>query len=125
MSFAGFTGIVAATVAATTAVSAVSLEGRSAQAASLGALLAGLNALAAYGLVLWSQGRSNAAFMKAILGGLTLRLLSMLLAVVVALRALGVAELPFVISLLFHFVLFLLAELWLVQRRGAQLGAAS
>ena len=89
------------------------------------ALLAGLNALAAYGLVLWSQGRSSTAFMKAILGGLTLRLLAMLAAVGVALRVLGVAEIPFVVALLFHFVLFLVAELWLVHRRGAQIGATS
>ncbi len=124
MSIAGFTGIVAATLAMTTVVSTLSLEPRSARAAGLGGLLAGLNALSAYGLVLWSRGRSNAAFMKAVLGGLTLRLLLLLLLVVVALRVLGVAELPFVVSLLLHFVVFLLAELWLVHRSGAELGSA-
>lgn len=123
MSFAGFTGMVAATLAVTATVSKVALPGPSARAAGLGALLAGLNALAAYGLVLWSQGRSSSAFMQAILGGLTLRLLAMLAAVGVALRVIGVAEIPFVVSLLFHFVLFLLAELWLVHRRGPQIGA--
>jgi hypothetical protein len=121
---AGFTGVVVGTLAVSAVASAASLEPRSARAASLGGLLAGLNALAAYGLVLWSRGRSNAAFMKAILGGLAVRLLALVLAVVVALRVLGVSETPFVVSLLLHFVLFLLAELWLVQR-GGRLGAAS
>jgi hypothetical protein len=100
----------------TLAVSASALEPRPAQAVGAGALLAGLNALAAYGLVLWSRGRSTGAFMKAILGGLTLRLLAMLLAVVLALRVLDLPELPFVASLLAHFVSFLVLELWQVQR---------
>lgn len=125
MSYAGFTALVAATVATTTLAAGMGLEPRAAQAAGAGALLAGLNAMAAYGLVLWTRGRSNLAFMRAILGGLTARLLLMLLAVVVALRGLGLPELPFVVSLLAHFALFLVAELWLVQRATAPAGAAS
>lgn len=116
MSLTAFAGVVAATVSLTMAVSAQTLGARPAQAVSAGALLAGLNALAAYALVLWSRGRSTGAFMKAILGGLTARLLAMLAAVVLALRVLGLAEAPFVASLLGHFVLFLVLELWLVQR---------
>lgn len=116
MSFAGFTAVVAVTLTATLALSAAGLEPRAAQAVGAGALLAGLNALAAYGLVLWSRGRSTGAFMKAILGGLSLRLLTMLAAVVVVLRVVGMPERPFVASLLSHFVLFLVVELWLVQR---------
>jgi len=116
VSFAGFTAVVAVTLTATLALSAAGLEPRAAQAVGAGALLAGLNALAAYGLVLWSRGRSTGAFMKAILGGLSLRLLTMLAAVVVVLRVVGMPERPFVASLLSHFVLFLVVELWLVQR---------
>lgn len=124
MSFAGFTALVATTVTATTALANLSLDPRWAQAAGAGALLAGINALAAYGLVLWTRGRSNAAFFRAVVGGLTARLLVLLLAVVFALRVLGLPELPFVVSLLGHFVAFLLAELWLVQRTTAPAGAS-
>jgi hypothetical protein len=126
VSLTAFAGIVAAILSLSLAVSAATLATRPAQAVGAGALLAGLNALAAYGLVLWSRGRSTGAFMKAVLGGLTLRLLLMLAAVVVALRVLGLAELPFVASLLGHFVLFLVLELWQVQRGAAATsGAAS
>lgn len=125
MSFARFLGVVSAIVAATTVLAALTLGPGSSAAFGLGAFLSALNGVAAYGLVRWSQGRSNTAFMKAILGGLTLRLLAMLFAVFVALRVLGVAEVPFVASLLFHFVLLLALELWNVHRGGPALKVAA
>ena len=54
------------------------------RAALLGALLAALNTLVAYGLVVWSAGRSTGVFMRAILGGMVGRMAVLLAAVVAA-----------------------------------------
>ena len=85
-------------------------------AAAWGAALAVLNALAAYGLVLWSQGRPTVAFFRAILGGMLVRMALLLAAVAVALRAAALPPAPFVISLLGHFVVFLVLETAVVSR---------
>ena len=85
-------------------------------AAAWGAALAVLNALAAYGLVLWSQGRPTVTFFRAILGGMLARLTLLLAAVLVALRAAGLPAAPFVVSLLGHFILFLVLETAVVSR---------
>jgi len=85
-------------------------------AAAWGAALAVLNALAAYGLVRWSQGRPTVAFFRAILGGMLVRMALLLAAVAVALRAAALPPAPFVISLLGHFVVFLVLETAVVSR---------
>jgi hypothetical protein len=122
--------IVAATVASTTLVLGLALRGRRADAVGLlvasaaGACLAGVNAVAALALVLWSRERSTVAFMRAILGGMTVRLLLMLGAAAVALRVLGLAPAAFLPSLLAHFALFLAFEL-AAAHRTTQQGAAA
>jgi hypothetical protein len=93
-------------------------------AAALGATLAGTNALAAYGLVLWSRSRSNRDFMRAILGGMLVRMGASLVAVVVAIRWLAVPQLPLVLSLLGHFVIFLALEMFAVQKSSGKLQAS-
>jgi len=85
-------------------------------AAAWGAALAVLNTLAAYRLVLWSQGRPVVSFFRAILGGMLVRMAVLLVAVVVALRAAALPAVPFVISLLGHFVAFLVLETAVVSR---------
>lgn len=87
-------------------------------AALLGAALAALNTLAAYGLVLWSAGRSTTAFMRAILGGMVGRMGVLLAAVVGAVLALGLPKVPLALSLLGYFVVFLVLELAVLQRRA-------
>jgi len=92
-------------------------------AAAWGAALAVLNALAAYGLVLWSQDRPTVSFFRAILGGMLARMTLILAAVMVALRAAALPAVPFVISLLAHFVVFLVLETAVVSRMPAATGA--
>ena len=92
-------------------------------AAAWGAALAVLNALAAYGLVLWSQGRPTVSFFRAILGGMLARMTLLLAAVMVTLRAAALPAVPFVISLLGHFVVFLVLETAVVSRMPAATGA--
>jgi hypothetical protein len=85
-------------------------------AALLGGTLAAANTLVAYGLVLWSQGRSTKHFMGAVLGGMVGRMALMLAAVVAAVLVLGLPRLPLVSSLLAYFVLFLVLELAIVHK---------
>jgi hypothetical protein len=93
------------------------LDSRARWAALAGGILAGVNTLAAYGLVLWSTGRSTNAFMGAVLGGMVGRMGLMLLAVVAGVLALGLPKIPLAISLLSYFVVFLVIELAILHRR--------
>jgi hypothetical protein len=86
-------------------------------AAVAGALLAAVNTLGAYGLVLWASGRSTNAFMGAVLGGMVGRMGLMLAAVVAAVLFLGLPKVPLAVSLLGYFVVFLVFELAVLQRR--------
>ena len=85
-------------------------------AAAWGAALAVFNALVAYRLVLWSRGRPTVIFFRAILGGMLARMAALLVAVAVALRAAALPAAPFVVSLLGHFVVFLVLETAVVSR---------
>lgn len=118
--------IVAAGAAAPLAALWPSLGGRgdgSFGAVALGSVLAGLNAVAAYALVVWSAGRSNMAFFRAVIGGTLGRLAILLAAVVGAILGLGLPRLPLVLALLSYYVVFLALELAVVHnRRGAAFG---
>jgi O-antigen/teichoic acid export membrane protein len=92
-------------------------------AAAWGAALAVVNALAAYRLVLWSRDKTTVAFFRAILGGMIVRMALLLVAVAVALGAAALPVAPFLISLLGHFVVFLVLETAAVSRMPAATGA--
>jgi len=85
-------------------------------AAAWGAALAVLNTLAAYWLVRWSEGKPTVWFFRAILGGMLVRMTLLLIAVAVALVAAGLPPVPFVVSLLGHFVAFLALETAVLSR---------
>jgi hypothetical protein len=96
--------------------------GRSAVVA--GGALAALNTILAYFLVLWSAGRSTNVFLGAVLGGMVGRMALMLAAVVTGLLVFQLPRVPFAISLLAFFVLFLVFELTILHRRtGSAVGA--
>jgi hypothetical protein len=87
------------------------------RSAAFGAGLAGLNAIVAYAVAVWSQPRSTNVFLGAILGGMVARMAFLLGAVAVGLGMLGLARLPLVASLLGYFVVFLVLELKALNRR--------
>lgn len=110
-------GILAATLAPALLLlgERVGADGRWAMA--YGAALAGSNALVAYALVVWSGRRSQQAFLAAVLGGMVGRMAVMLVLVVVGVLALGLPRLPLAFTLLSYFVLFLVFEIAVLQRR--------
>jgi hypothetical protein len=88
------------------------------QAAALtGTLIAVANALAAYVLVRWSEGRSNRLFFRAVLGGMLGRMTFMLATVLAAVLWLRFPLLPLAFALLAYFAAFLGLELAIVSRR--------
>jgi hypothetical protein len=100
------------------------LDGDGRRAALFGAALASVNALAAYFLVLWSEGRSTATFFRAVLGGMAGRMALMLAAVLAGVLLLDLPKVPLAISLLAYFVLLLVLELALVHRRTSLMRGA-
>jgi hypothetical protein len=89
-------------------------------AAAWGAALAVLNTLAAYRLVRWADGKPTVTFFRAVLGGMLARMALLLVAVVLLLRVADLPTVPFVVSLLGHFVAFLVLETAVVSRPPAQ-----
>jgi len=116
-----YAGIVGAVVAVTLAAVVMGLAGRLASgdvtAVLIGAALAAANSIAAYWLVVWSAGRSNVWFFRAILGGMLGRMTFMLASVVAGVLLFGLPRLPLVFSLLAYFVALLVFELAVVSRR--------
>ena len=83
----------------------------------LGAVMAAVNTLAAYGLVRWAERRSTNAFMGAVLGGMVGRMGVMLAGVLGAILVLGVPKVPLAVSLLSYFAFFLVFEIAILQRQ--------
>lgn len=117
MSFGRYAALVAAVVTVSGAALSPVLAAENRRAALAGALLAAFNTLAAYALVLWASGRSTNAFLGAVLGGMVGRMGLMLAAVVAAVLFLGLPKVPLAVSLLGYFVVFLVFELTVLQRR--------
>ncbi len=89
-----------------------------------GGALAAVNTIVAYFLVLWSAGRSTSVFLGVVLGGMVGRMALMLAAVAAGVLVFDLPKVPFTISLLAFFVLFLVLELTILHRRtGASAGA--
>ncbi len=88
-------------------------------AVAFGGTIAVLNAIAAYALVRWSTSRPTVAFLRAVLGGMVLRIAVMLAALAAGLLLLGLPQLPLAAALLGYFILFLALELLVLQRRAA------
>ena len=82
-----------------------------------GAALAALNTLAAYGLILWSKGRSPNVFLGAVLGGMVGRMGLMIAAFLSLVLYLGIPKVPLAFALLSYFVLFLVLELSVLNSR--------
>jgi hypothetical protein len=111
---------VTAAVAMPLAVIAVFLGGpypEAMRAAAYGGSLAGLNAIAAYGIVLWSEARSTNVFLGAVLGGMVGRMGLLLAAVAAGLAFLDLDRLPLVTTLLGYFLVFLVLEMKALHNR--------
>jgi len=82
-----------------------------------GASLATFNTLLAHFLILWSSGRSTAVFLRAVLGGMIARMALMLMSTVAGILWLSLPKIPLAVSLLSYFGVFLVLELFVLQKR--------
>ena len=117
MSFARYVALVVGVAAVSLAALWPVLPADWRQPAMAGAALAVANTAAAYGLVVWADRRSANVFLGAVLGGMVGRMGVMLAAVVAAVLLLGIPKVPLALSLLAYFVVFLVFELTVLQRR--------
>ena len=120
MSFARYVALVTGVACVSLAALWRVLEPGWRKAAAAGAVLAVANTVAAYGLVVWANRRSTNVFLGAVLGGMVGRMGVMLAAVVVAVALLGLPKVPLALSLLSYFVVFLVFELAVLQRRTSR-----
>lgn len=123
MTLARYTAVVLGAVGASLCAAWPVLPADARLAVLTGALLAALNTVCAYFLAVWSAGRSNNAFFTAVLGGMLARMTLLLGAVILGVLFVGLPKLPFTISLLSYFVVFLVLELAVLSRRPAGTGA--
>jgi hypothetical protein len=116
-------GVVAAAYAVAVPLVLRGLGAPARAAVAYGTALAVLNTLAAHGLVVWSEGRSVQAFLRAVLGGMLGRLVLMLAAVVAGVLVLGLPKVPLALALLSFFVVFLVMELSILHKRTGSTAA--
>lgn len=110
-------GVLGATLLPALLVLGARLDARERWAMAYGGALAGLNALGAYALVRWSERRTAQTFLAAVLGGMVGRMAAMLVMVIVGILGLGLPRLALAFTLLAYFVLFLVFEIAVLQRR--------
>ena len=120
MSFARYVALVLGVACVSLAAAWPLLEPAWRAAAAAGAALAVANTVAAYGLVVWANRRSTNVFLGVVLGGMVGRMGVMLAAVVAGVVLLGLPKVPLALSLLSYFVVFLVFELAMLQRRTSR-----
>jgi hypothetical protein len=110
--------VVVLSVLAVWGLAARHLDAMARWAALYGGVLAALNAVCAYSLVLWSDRRPTVVFLRTILWGTLGRMLALLVGVVVGILALGLPRMPLIVSLLSYFLLFFVMQITIVHRRA-------
>lgn len=86
----------------------------------VGAMLSAANVLAGFIAIEYSFDKSHATFLKAVLGGMGIRLIVMLGLIVLLIRAASLSAAPLVISVLAFYVMFLVLEVLYIQRKVSQ-----
>jgi hypothetical protein len=86
-------------------------------AAAMGAALSTLNVVAGYLTVEYAVTKSHTTFLKAVLGGMGIRMVAMLGLVVVLIKVAGVHTVAFTVSLLACYAVFLCIEIFFIQKK--------
>jgi hypothetical protein len=86
-------------------------------AAGAGALIAMLNVLAGYAAIEYAIHRSHTTFLMVVLGGMGVRLLLMLGALVWLILGVGMHAIALTVSLLVCYLVFLVIEVLFIQKR--------
>jgi len=73
-------------------------------------------------IIEWSWAKSNLAFLKYVLAGITFRLVIMAISVLVFVKIIGIQPLSLLISLMLFYVLNLMLEIHFLQKKATQKG---
>ncbi len=87
------------------------------RAVAAGSLLSLANVLAGYAAIEYSFDKSYTTFLKAVLGGMGVRLLAMLGGFLVMIEVFHFRVLPLVVSLFGFYLLYLILEVMFIQRK--------
>ncbi|MBI5473910.1 MAG: hypothetical protein HY961_16350 [Ignavibacteriae bacterium] len=102
-------------------VLSVLLEAETAIAAAVvGAVLSTVNVIGGYLAIEYSIGKSQETFLKAVLGGMGIRMAILLVAVAVLIRYTSLHTIGLVSSLLGFYVVYLALEVLYIQKRVSQ-----
>ena len=82
-----------------------------------GAVISVVNAIAGYAAIEYSIGKSYTVFLKAVLGGMGVRMLAMLSIMLVLIELFRFKAVPLVVSLLGFYSLFLILEVLFIQKK--------
>jgi hypothetical protein len=83
----------------------------------IGAVLSTANVLVGFLAIEYSFEKSHATFLKAVLGGMGIRIVVMLALLVLLIRYAGLPVVALVVSVLGFYVIFLVLELLYIQRK--------
>lgn len=86
-------------------------------AAAVGAALSTANFIAGYLSIEYAFNKSMTRFLKTILGGLGIRLVLLLLAMLFAIQVLKLHLLAFTISLFIYYAIFLILEIFYIDKK--------
>ncbi|MDL1891476.1 hypothetical protein FBQ87_01095 [Sphingobacteriales bacterium CHB3] len=86
-----------------------------------GSVLSTLNALAGFLAIEYSLQKSHATFMKAVLGGMGVRMLVMLGVLVFLIKVVELHTVALVVSVLGFYVVYLVLELLYIQRKSSHI----
>jgi hypothetical protein len=86
-------------------------------AVSVGALLSTINVLLGYLAIEYSFEKSYTTFLKAVLGGMGIRMGLMLIALLVLIKVVGLHTVALVVSLLGFYLIFLVLEVLFIQKK--------
>ncbi len=87
-------------------------------AAAVGALLSTVNALVGYLTIEYSFDKSYTTFLKAVLGGMGVRLALMLGALLLSISVIGLDAVPLTVSLMVFYMIFLAMEIMFLHKRA-------
>lgn len=118
MSFGAFSGIVIGLLAVSLVIADALVDPATFRAIAYSAGVTGANALVAYALAIVGERRnSTRGFFLAVLGGMAIRMVLVLAAVVAGIRILGFSSGPLAVSFLAYTGIFMALEVLALHRR--------
>jgi hypothetical protein len=87
-----------------------------------GAILSTLNVIAGFLAIEWSFKKSHTTFLKAVLGGMGIRLGVMLVLLVVLVRFVGLHAPALVVTVLCFYIVYLVLEIFYIQEKVSRKG---